>query len=98
MLPRRLDHPQRREDSLLLRHYIPPDRLWSRSTRLGYQDGRPSGHFPKGLRRWWFNPVPHMRIWDLHTHFPASGGATAEKRAEALLRVADRMGIERLCL
>jgi uncharacterized protein len=39
-----------------------------------------------------------MRIWDLHTHFPASAGATAEKRAEALLRVADRMGIERLCL
>jgi uncharacterized protein len=39
-----------------------------------------------------------MRIWDLHTHFPASGGATPEKRAEALLRVADRMGIERLCL
>src|ERR1700747_1419237 len=39
-----------------------------------------------------------MRIWDLHTHFPASGGATADKRAEALLRVADRMGIERLCL
>ena len=39
-----------------------------------------------------------MRIWDLHTHFPASGGATVDKRAEALLRVADRMGIERLCL
>jgi predicted TIM-barrel fold metal-dependent hydrolase len=39
-----------------------------------------------------------MRIWDLHTHFPAAGGVSAEKRAEALLRVADRMGIERLCL
>lgn len=39
-----------------------------------------------------------MRIWDLHTHFPTTGGATAEQRAEKLLRVADRMGIERLCL
>jgi predicted TIM-barrel fold metal-dependent hydrolase len=38
-----------------------------------------------------------MRIWDLHTHFSPSGG-TAEQRAERLLRVADRMGIERLCL
>jgi hypothetical protein len=39
-----------------------------------------------------------MRILDLHTHFPASGGASTEKRAEALVRVADRLGIERLCL
>jgi hypothetical protein len=39
-----------------------------------------------------------MRIWDLHTHFPQAGGPTPEKRAEKLLRVADRMGIERLCL
>lgn len=40
-----------------------------------------------------------MRIWDLHTHFATSAGvATAEQRAEKLLRVADRMGIERLCL
>lgn len=39
-----------------------------------------------------------MRIWDLHTHFPTTGGATAEQRADHLVRVADRMGIERLCL
>lgn len=39
-----------------------------------------------------------MRIWDLHTHFVTSAGATAEQRAEKLLRCADRMGIERLCL
>ena len=39
-----------------------------------------------------------MRIWDLHTHFATAGGLTAEQRAERLLRVADRMGIERLCL
>ena len=40
-----------------------------------------------------------MRIWDLHTHFPTSNGlASAEQRAEKLLRCADRMDIERLCL
>ena len=39
-----------------------------------------------------------MRIWDLHTHFPTSGIATAEQRVAKLLRSADRMGIERLCL
>ena len=39
-----------------------------------------------------------MRIWDLHSHFPSAGGRTPELRAERLLRVADRMGIERLCL
>lgn len=39
-----------------------------------------------------------MRIWDLHTHFPSTGGITAEQRAEKLLRCADRLGIERLCL
>ena len=42
-----------------------------------------------------------MRIWDLHTHFPASGSgglSSAEQRAGKLLRCADRMGIERLCL
>lgn len=39
-----------------------------------------------------------MRIWDLHTHFPTASGGTAEQRAEKLLRTADRVGIERLCL
>jgi len=39
-----------------------------------------------------------MRIWDLHTHFAMSGGPSPEQRAGKLLRVADRMGIERLCL
>jgi predicted TIM-barrel fold metal-dependent hydrolase len=39
-----------------------------------------------------------MRIWDLHTHFPTASGGTAEQRAEKLLRVADRVGIERCCL
>lgn len=39
-----------------------------------------------------------MRIWDLHTHFPTAAGGPAEQRAEKLLRVADRVGIERCCL
>jgi uncharacterized protein len=40
-----------------------------------------------------------MRIWDLHTHFPTGGlASTAEQRVEKLLRAADRMSIERLCL
>ena len=43
------------------------------------------------------SPLNTMRIWDLHTHFPSVGGSP-EQRAEKLLRVADRMGIERLCL
>lgn len=39
-----------------------------------------------------------MRIWDLHTHFPSNAGFSPEQRAEKLIRVADRMGIERCCL
>jgi predicted TIM-barrel fold metal-dependent hydrolase len=38
-----------------------------------------------------------MRIWDLHCHFPQAG-LSPENRIERTLRVADRMGIERLCL
>lgn len=39
-----------------------------------------------------------MRIWDLHCHFPTGGGLSAEQRIERLLRAADRMNVERLCL
>lgn len=40
-----------------------------------------------------------MRIWDLHCHISGSTlrEATPEERAEHLVAVADRMGIERLC-
>src|SRR5579871_6896476 len=38
-----------------------------------------------------------MRIWDLHCHFPQTG-LSAAQRIENLLRVADRMNVERLCL
>jgi len=39
-----------------------------------------------------------MRIWDLHTHFVTTGAGSATERAEKLLRCADRLNIERLCL
>lgn len=39
-----------------------------------------------------------MRIWDLHCHFPTGGGLTSEQRIGRLLRAADRMNVERLCL
>jgi predicted TIM-barrel fold metal-dependent hydrolase len=41
-----------------------------------------------------------MRIWDLHCHISGLGlpQATPEARLEHLLRIADRMGIERLCV
>ena len=37
-------------------------------------------------------------IWDAHTHFSGVDGDTPELRMENLLRFADRMGVERLCL
>ncbi len=39
-----------------------------------------------------------MRIWDLHCHLSGVPGLTPEERMGALLRYADRMGIERLCV
>jgi uncharacterized protein len=38
-----------------------------------------------------------MRIWDLHCHFPQTGLSPVQ-RIENLLRAADRMNVERLCL
>ena len=38
------------------------------------------------------------RIWDLHCHFPTSGGLSPVARIEKLLRAADRMNVERCCL
>jgi uncharacterized protein len=37
-------------------------------------------------------------IWDLHSHFSGVPGNTPEERITRLLKFADRMGIERLCL
>lgn len=39
-----------------------------------------------------------FRIWDLHVHLSGVAGLTPEERAGELLRHADRMGIERLCI
>ena len=39
-----------------------------------------------------------MRIWDLHCHLTGLPGLTPEERATHLVRYADRMGIERLCV
>lgn len=39
-----------------------------------------------------------MRIWDLHCHLSGVSGLTPEERLGQLLRFADRMGIERLCV
>ncbi len=36
-------------------------------------------------------------IWDCHTHV-GTPGPTPEKRMEALVRIADRMGVERMCI
>ncbi len=39
-----------------------------------------------------------MRIWDLHCHLSGVAGLTPEDRLGNLLRYADRVGIERLCI
>jgi hypothetical protein len=39
-----------------------------------------------------------MRIWDLHVHFSGVPGDTPEARLARLIEIADRMGIERLCV
>lgn len=40
----------------------------------------------------------HLRIWDVHSHMYRVPGDTPEQRVEYLVRLADRMGIERLIL
>lgn len=39
-----------------------------------------------------------MIIWDLHCHLSGVSGTTPEARLGQLLRFADRMGVERLCV
>jgi uncharacterized protein len=39
-----------------------------------------------------------MMIWDAHTHLSGVPGKTPEQRLEQLLRFADRLGIERVCV
>jgi predicted TIM-barrel fold metal-dependent hydrolase len=37
-------------------------------------------------------------IWDLHVHLSGVDGATPEERLARMIAIADRMGIERLCV
>lgn len=39
-----------------------------------------------------------MPIWDLHCHLSGVPGDTPEERLGRLLRIADRLGVERLCV
>lgn len=39
-----------------------------------------------------------MNIWDLHCHLSGVPGTTPEERMAQLITIADRMGIERLCV
>ncbi len=40
----------------------------------------------------------NYRIWDLHVHLSGVSGLTPEERASQLLRYADRLGMEKLCI
>ena len=42
--------------------------------------------------------MPQYRIWDLHCHLLNVAGRTPEEKMATLLEIADRHGIERLCL
>ncbi len=42
--------------------------------------------------------MPQYRIWDLHCHLLGVAGRTPEEKMANLLEIADRHGIERLCL
>lgn len=39
-----------------------------------------------------------MMIWDLHCHLEGVEGRTPDERMAQLIRYADRMGIERICV
>lgn len=39
-----------------------------------------------------------MRIWDLHCHYAGFGGRTPEESMAEVIKLGDRMGIERFCI
>jgi predicted TIM-barrel fold metal-dependent hydrolase len=43
-------------------------------------------------------PIESLRVWDMHVHIMGVPGKTPEERAAFLVTVAERMGIERLCM
>lgn len=46
---------------------------------------------------WESDELKGLGIWDVHAHV-GTPGPTPEKRMEAMLRIADRMGVERICI
>jgi uncharacterized protein len=46
---------------------------------------------------WGSDELRKLGIWDIHGHV-GTPGATPAKRMEALVRIADRVGVERLCI
>src|SRR5688572_26664097 len=46
---------------------------------------------------WGTDELRKLGIWDIHAHVGTPGSSPA-KRMEALLKIADRMGVERLCI
>jgi len=45
----------------------------------------------------WDGDLRNLGIWDVHAHV-GTPGATPAKRMEALVRIADRVGVERICI
>ena len=46
---------------------------------------------------WGGDDLRRLGVWDAHAHV-GTPGATPAKRMEALVKIADRMGVERLCI
>ena len=46
---------------------------------------------------WGSDDLRRLGIWDIHAHV-GTPGATPAKRMEALIKIADRVGVERLCI
>jgi predicted TIM-barrel fold metal-dependent hydrolase len=46
---------------------------------------------------WGGDDLRRLGIWDVHAHV-GTPGATPARRMEALLRIADRVGVERICI
>lgn len=46
---------------------------------------------------WESDELRRLGIWDIHAHV-GTPGSTPAKRMEALLKIADRVGVERLCI
>jgi len=68
---------------------------------LGVADGAPSSTRPSpsaasGLVD--MRTLQSLHIWDGHCHMEGFKGATPQERMQNILRYADRMGVERMCL